>query len=347
MNGVQAASGAAAARVGGLRLNRLQAQGRWDNGNLTLPTLLAQTDDAQLQGSVAFNPGSRSGDARLSLSLPGGTATLAGSFGETRGEGALELQLNDAAKAARWIARWPGMPADLAKATVRGSAALTASWRGGWQNLGRQLQVQAELSVPRLELGAPGAAADEYWTLADGRLALAGSPAALRLNTQAKVAQGERAFEVKTAAQGRAGQRRHLAGPDRNPAGALAIHPSAGTWTLQLGQPLTVDWKDASLTRTLQVSPGELRLTGPMPGEARIEWQSARWSQREGAPARWSTQGRLVGLPLGWAERLAGLGLEGLEITEDVVLGGQWDVASGDTLRARAFAGAHPGRHSG
>ena len=337
LNGVQAASGAATARVGGLRLNRLQAQGRWDNGNLTLPTLLAQTDDAQLQGSVAFNPDSRSGDARLSLSLPGGTATLAGSLGETLGEGALDLQLNDAAKAARWIARWPGMPADLAKATVRGSATLTASWRGGWQNLGRQLQVQAELSVPRLELGAPGAAADEYWTLADGRLALAGSPAALRLNTQAKVAQGERAFEVKTAAQGgRASEDTWQARIETMQVRSQSTH-QPGTWTLQLGQPLTVDWKDASLTRTLQVSPGELRLTGPMPGEARIEWQSARWSQREGTPARWSTQGRLVGLPLGWADRLAGVGLAGVEITEDVVLGGQWDVASGDSLRARAF----------
>ena len=336
LNGVQAASGAAAARVGGLRLNRLQAQGRWDNGHLTLPTLLAQTDDAQLQGSVAFNPDSRSGDARLSLSLPGGTATLAGSFGETRGEGALDLQLNDAAKAASWIARWPGMPGDLAKATVRGSATLTASWRGGWQNLGRQLQVQAELSVPRLELGAPGAAAEEYWTLADGRLALAGSPAALRLNTQAKVAQGDRAFEVKTAAQGgRASEGTWQARIETLQVRSQSTH-QPGAWTVQLGQPLTVDWKDASVTRTLQVSPGELRLTGPMPGEARIEWQSARWSQREGAPARWSTQGRLVGLPLGWAERLAGLGLKGLEITEDVVLGGQWDVASGDTLRARA-----------
>ena len=176
--GVQPLAGTAAAR--GLRLNQLRAQGRWDNGNLTLPTLLAQTDDAQLQGSLGFNTSSRAGDARLSLSLPGGTATLAGSFGETRGDGALALALTDAAKAIRWIARWPGMPADLAKTTVRGSATLAASWRGGWQNLGRQLQVQAELSVPRLELGLPGAEAHAYWTLADGRLALAGSPACRR-----------------------------------------------------------------------------------------------------------------------------------------------------------------------
>jgi translocation and assembly module TamB len=336
LNGVQAASGAAPPRLGGLRLDRLQVQGRWDNGHLTLPTLLVQIDDAQLQGSVAFNPTSHSGDARLRLSLPGGTATLAGSFGETRGDGALALALTDAAQATRWIARWPGMPADLAKITVRGSATLAASWRGGWQDLGRQIQVQAELSVPRLELGAPGADADEYWTLADGRLALAGSPAALRLNTQAKLAQGERTFEVKTAAQGgRASEDTWKAQIETLQVRSQSTH-QPGTWTLQLGQPLTVDLKDAPVTRTLQVTPGELRLTGPMPGEARIEWQSARWSQRDGAPARWSTQGRLHGMPLGWAERLAGLGLKGLEITEDVVLGGQWDVASGDTLRARA-----------
>ena len=207
LDGVQQRAATAAAPARGLRLNRLRAQGRWDGSALTLPSVLAQTDDAQLQGSLAFNTTSRSGDARLSLNLPGGTATLAGSFGETRGDGALALQITDATQAARWIARWPGMPADLAKATVRGSATLKANWRGGWQNLGRQLQVQGELSVPRLELGAPGAAADEYWTLTDGRLELAGSLPALRLNTQAKVGQGERTFEVKTAAQGgRAGE---------------------------------------------------------------------------------------------------------------------------------------------
>ncbi len=333
--GVQPLAGTAAAR--GLRLNQLRAQGRWDNGNLTLPTLLAQTDDAQLQGSLGFNTSSRAGDARLSLSLPGGTATLAGSFGETRGDGALAMALTDAAKAIRWIARWPGMPADLAQTTVRGSATLAASWRGGWQNLGRQLQVQAELSVPRLELGLPGAEAHAYWTLADGRLALAGSPAALRLSTEARLAQGDRTFEVKTAAKGgRSGEDAWQARIETLQVRSPSTQQS-GTWTLQLGQPFTVDWKDASLTRTLQVAAGELRLSGPIPGEARIEWKDARWSRRDGAPARWSTQGRLVGLPLGWADRLAGVGLAGVEITEDVMLGGQWEVTAGDTLRARAF----------
>ena len=333
--GVQAQAGPAAAR--GLRLNQLRAQGRWDGRALTLPSLLAQTDDAQLQGSLGFDTTRRAGEAQLSLNLPGATATLAGSFGETRGEGALAVALTDAAKAKGWVARWPGMPADLAQSTVRGSATLAASWRGGWQDQGRQLQVQADLALPRLELGAPAAPPAELWTLSDARVKLTGSLPALQLSTQARLGQGARVFDFQTAVQGgRAAEDTWKARIETVQVRSASSHQS-GTWTVQLAQPLAVDWAGAPPARKLQVSPGALRLTGPMPGEARIEWQAASWSRRDGAPARWNTQGRLVGLPLGWADRLAGVGLAGVELTEDVVLGGQWDVSAGDTLRARAF----------
>ena len=335
LTGVQAQAGPAVAR--GLRLNLLRAQGRWDGRALALPSLLAQTDDARLQGSLGFDTVGRAGEAQLSLNLPGATATLAGSFGETRGDGALSLALTDAAKAKAWVARWPGMPADLARTTVRGSATLAASWRGGWHDLGRQLQVQAELAVPRLELGAPGAQAAELWTLTDSRITLAGSMPALHLSTQARLGQGGHVFDITSAAQGgRAGVDTWKARIETVQVRSVSTHQS-GTWTVQLAQPLAVDWAGAPPTRKLQVSPGALRLTGPMPGEARIEWQAASWSRRDGTPARWNTQGRLVGLPLAWADRLAGVGLAGVEVTEDVVLGGQWDVSAGDTLRARAF----------
>jgi translocation and assembly module TamB len=335
LTGVQAQAGPAVAR--GLRLNLLRAQGRWDGRALALPSLLAQTDDARLQGSLGFDTVGRAGEARLSLNMPGATATLAGSFGETRGDGALSLALTDAAKAKAWVARWPGMPADLARTTVRGSATLAASWRGGWHDLGRQLQVQAELAVPRLELGAPGAQAAELWTLTDSRITLAGSMPALHLSTQARLGQGGHVFDITSAAQGgRAGVDTWKARIETVQVRSVSTHQS-GTWTVQLAQPLAVDWAGAPPTRKLQVSPGALRLTGPMPGEARIEWQAASWSRRDGTPARWNTQGRLVGLPLAWADRLAGVGLAGVEVTEDVVLGGQWDVSAGDTLRARAF----------
>ncbi len=333
--GMQAQGGPTAAR--GLRLNQLRAQGRWDGRTLALPSLLAQTDDAQIQGSLGFDTTRRAGEAQLSLNLPGATATLAGSFGETRGEGALALALADAAKAKGWVARWPGMPADLAQSTVRGSATLAASWHGGWQDQGRQLQVQADLALPRLELGAPGAPPAEIWTLSDGRVKLTGSLPALQLSTQARLGQGARVFDIRTAVQGgRAAEDAWKARIETVQVRSVSTHQS-GTWTVQLAQPLAVDWAGAPPTRKLQVSPGALRLTGPMPGEARIEWQAASWSRRDGTPARWNTQGRLVGLPLAWADRLAGVGLAGVEVTEDVMLGGQWDVSAGDTLRARAF----------
>ena len=151
-----------------------------------LPALLLQTDDTQLQGSLTFHLERRSGDARLNLSLPGGTVTLAGQISESQGAGALAAQVTDASLAARWLASWPGMPTQWAQGTMRGSAALNATWKGGWKEQGRQLQVQAQLAVPRLDLGAPGAAPTQVWQVSDGQFDLTGTLASLRLNTRGR-----------------------------------------------------------------------------------------------------------------------------------------------------------------
>jgi translocation and assembly module TamB len=318
------------------RLKALRAQGRWEGGTLTLPALLLQTDDTQLQGSLTFHLERRSGDARLNLSLPGGTVTLAGQISESQGAGALAAQVTDASLAARWLASWPGMPTQWAQGTVRGSAALNATWKGGWKEQGRQLQVQAQLAVPRLDLGAPGAAPTQVWQVSDGQFDLTGTLASLRLNTRGRAQAGTRRLELAAAAQ--AG---HLGdGAWRAQVETLQLKAQdslqPGTWTLRLGQRVAVDWKDTPLSRALQVSAGDLRLTGPQPGEARIEWQPASWSRRDAAPAEWRSQGRVQGLPLGWIDRLAGLALSEYDLAEDMVLAGQWDLAVGAAMRLRA-----------
>ena len=229
------------------RLKALRAQGRWEGGTLTLPALLLQTDDTQLQGSLTFHLERRSGDARLNLSLPGGTVTLAGQISESQGAGALAAQVTDASLAARWLASWPGMPTQWAQGTMRGSAALNATWKGGWKEQGRQLQVQAQLAVPRLDLGAPGAAPTQVWQVSDGQFDLTGTLASLRLNTRGRAQAGTRRLELAAAAQAghlgdgawraQAAADGGVGGP--GPAIALALQPAAETG-LRLARTLAV-----------------------------------------------------------------------------------------------------------
>jgi translocation and assembly module TamB len=129
---------------------------------------------------------------------------------------------------------------------------------------------------------------------------------------------------------------------------ALNFSAAEGTqtkpWTLQLQQPLTLDWQHSALIRTLSVAAGSMRLIGPVPGTAQVEWPGAQWSQTVAAglataAPRWKTRGQMQGVPLAWLEllgqtRIANLGLRG-----DLVFGGQWDASmdgSANGLQVRA-----------
>lgn len=325
--------------LAGLRLKTVHAQGVWNAPTLNLSTLAVQTDDAQLQGKLTFDTVSRATAGELALTWPGAKATVAGHLAETRGQGALNLQMTNAALATRWLARLPNAPAVLGQTVLQGSARFSGRWQGGWQQQGQALQVQASVRAPRLALNQAGQPAQQAWQLRDWQAELSGSLRTLTLSSQGQAETGSRHFDLQAKAHGaRMGAGLWQAQLDSAQLTAQdRLKP--GLWTLQLNERVTFNWKQSGGTRTLDSSAGSASLRGPVPGMARLDWQPARWSQQmTGTKARsqWRSQGRLTDLPLAWLDligqtRMANLGLRG-----DLLFGGQWDAASNESLRLRA-----------
>lgn len=325
--------------LAGLRVKTVNAQGLWDAPTLQLSTLAVQTDDARLQGELTFHTASRATAGDLTLTWPGAKATLAGHLADTRGQGEMNLQISNAALASRWLARLPGAPAALGQTSIEGNAEFTGRWQGGWQQQGQTLQVQASVRAPRLDLRQAGQPAQQAWQVRDWQAELSGSLRALSLSTQAQADKGTHRLKLQAKAQGRRmGEGRWQAQFDNAELTAQdSLNP--GLWTLQLSEAVTVNWTQRDTTRTLESSAGAARLSGPVPGVARLNWQGANWSQQmTGASARsqWRSQGRLADLPLAWLDLIGQTQMANLGLRGDLVLGGQWDAASAETLRVRA-----------
>ena len=162
--------------MAGLRLQKLQAKGLWQAPRLALEFLTLQADEARLEGRLNFDTLTQAADARLALTLPGGTALLDGQLSAAQGKGDLSLKVSDASLATRWLARLPGAPAALAT-SLAGAVNVDGHWNGGWQNQGRDLLLQASLRAPRMEL----AGATAVWRLTDLQADLSGALAAMDL----------------------------------------------------------------------------------------------------------------------------------------------------------------------
>jgi translocation and assembly module TamB len=334
----QKKTGASAATnaLAGLRLTQVQAQGVWHAPALTLDTLQIATEDAQLQGQLAFDTVTQATQGKLTLNAPGVQAALAGQLASTRGQGNLRLSVIDAARASRWLQRWPGLAASLGANTLQGGAELTGRWQGGWQQQGQALQVEAQLLVPKLDLRTAEQSAAQTWRLRDWQADLSGSLRAVNLRLSGSAEQATRRFTVQTTAQGGRDRDGHWqARLDSLQLSALdSVRP--GTWLLQVSDPVTLDWQQSVASQQLKVSAGSARLSGPVPGSASVTWQPVRWAQQGKGATDWSTQGRLQNLPLAWLEllgqtRLANLGLRG-----DLVFGGAWEATGGSALKLRA-----------
>jgi translocation and assembly module TamB len=321
----------------GLRLKSVQAQGLWQAPALKLNTLAVQTEDAQLQGRLTLDSTSRATEGDLTLSLPGANAALAGQIASSRGLGKLSLNVTDAALAARWLRRWPGLGTALGDLSPQGAATLTGSWQGGWQHQGQGLALQATLRAPRLDLRTSDQPADTPWRLRDGQAELSGTLRALKLSVQGQAENATRRFALQAQAQGgRLSDGVWQATVDTAQLSAQdSLRP--GLWTLQLGAPLALDWKQGANAYTLNASAGAAHLRGPVPGTASVNWQAANWSrQMTGQRSQWQTQGQLQGVPLAWLELLGQTQIANLGLRGDLLFGGQWDATSSDTLRLRA-----------
>jgi translocation and assembly module TamB len=332
---------AATATAGGkgVRLQRVAAQGVWKAPLLQLDRLSVETDDAKLDGQLRLQTADMDTRGELNLRLPGASAAAKGQLSSSQGEGTLQLQVADAALLNRWLARWPGAPASLAAQQIKGAATLDGRWQGGWHDQGQALEIRATGRAPLVEWSAGSATTTPPWRLRDGQIDLAGTLAALTLSAQGQMERDTQRLNLQTSAV--LGQINdstwraqletlQLTAQDR-------LRP--GVWALGLAQRVTWLYQRTATSTSLESSPGTLRLTGPNPGTALLNWQSARWVRTGTADqshTQWGTQGQLSDLPLGWLEAFSPTPLADLGLRGNVILGGQWDAQSNGNLQVRA-----------
>ena len=309
-----------------------QAKGRWLDHVLQLEQLHVQGPQAQLDGQLRVDMQNLAASGQIKATLPGAQWQLSGDAAPATGAGQLQAQVSDAGAVLRWLRQWPWLAPQLPTGPAQGSASLAAHWSGGWRDQGSGLQMQLSLKAQQLALdGAP--------LLDDTQLELSGSPRALRLQWQG------RGQAAGVPLQGQAGAQLGWQGPGQWHATLEQLTLNSGeakaAWTVQLQAPVLLDWQQAGARQSLALGAGALRMTGPVPGTARLQWQAGQWSQsaKPGAPveSRWSSRGQLDGLPLVWLEwlgqtRLANLGLRG-----DLLFAGQWEASrAADGLHLRA-----------
>jgi translocation and assembly module TamB len=305
---------------------RLEAKGNWNAPVLQLDSLLLQTPGAQISGPVQIDTRTYASSGHLRAVLPGAEGTVEGSLAVAAGQGSSIWQVSDVQALSHWLQSLPVVGASLPPLDAQGAVEVFAHWSGGWQNLGSELKLEASAKAKRLDL------ADSY-QLRDLTLEVAGTLRALAVQFSGKAQSGTQ--QLALAARSQISQR--SAGQWQARLDALDFSAADGQqakpWTLQLQQPVLLDWQQGALNRSLSLATGSMRLSGPAPGTAQVQWQGAQWSQMMAnglatAPPRWNSRGQLQGVPLAWLELLGRSGISNLGLRGDLVFGGQWDASA-------------------
>ncbi|GBU14671.1 hypothetical protein AwPolaro_00490 [Polaromonas sp.] len=121
----------------------------------------------------------------------------------------------------------------------------------------------------------------------------------------------------------------------------------AGAWQIATHAPVSFKWTANATGGAFESGAGELLLTAPArqipaapppssttaaaPSQATLSWQPVRWR-----PGNLLSAGTIRGLPLAWAELLAGPQLAGTGLGGSLVFDGQWDAAIGSNLKLNA-----------
>ncbi|MDD5029721.1 MAG: translocation/assembly module TamB domain-containing protein [Rhodoferax sp.] len=328
-------------------LQGIQASGVWAAPLLTLSTLRIDAPPAQLQGKLGYHTSTRAVQGQLTLALPGATATLDGHLARADGRGSLSVQLNDAAKASAWLRQ--SVP-QLSALRLDGNAEFSASWRGGWQQQGRDLTLDAQLTAAQLgwmQTSAAPARPATRWQLHDLQTKLAGTLAAWQWDTQGAVQIDARDLDWQAHGSGARLSADHWQGrlDQLGLRGRDGVHP--GHWAFKAdtsadpndNAPLRLDWINSAQRQTLSVSAGSAQINAPLPGSARIQWQAAQWSRPppvaatgRAPAATWHSQGQVQGLPLAWLEVISGKPLADLGLRSDLLMDGSWDAQRSDIL---------------
>lgn len=334
----KAQAGELAATVRALELRSAQARGRWNDGQLSLPTLQVRTADASLQGSLELRPASLTGSGRATLDAPGLQVQAQGNLAEASGGGTLRASSGSVAPALAWLRRLPAVPAAVRDFSAAGRGELEVAWQGGW----RDPAVQATMALPLLEIGAGGGQRDGAavgWTVRDAAASVRGRLSDAQMVARGRAERGERRVGLELAATG--GRRAQAPSVWQGQVGTLNVSASdpavgTGTWTLRMQKPVDVRWAGGSF----ESGAGDAVLTAPARPSDRtraalsptiLAWEPVRWRAGE-----LHTAGRLTGLPMAWIELVGGPQLAGAALSGDMVFDGQWDASLGGVPRLQA-----------
>ena len=352
-----------AGRPDALRINTFSTQGRWQaadkpdetgkpdasGGTVLLERLLLDAQQARLEATqLRVDLGAQSAQGQLALTLPGATARAKGQIAARTGAGELQVQWSDIDRTQRWLNTLPLVGAQVQRAlkgaAAKGSAQVTAQWKGGWQTAMEQLQaalsakplpagatpfaLQATLDTPQLDLTLPpavgsgggsgtgatsSAMALQTLQLRGVKAELAGSLAqatlALRGEGRTGPPVGNAPYTLRADLQTRLSGGLTAAGQWQAQISELRLQAQdtrrPGPWSLQLAEPLTLKARAPGPGAVaVDASAGQAKLTGPQPGTVNLRWQPVRVTTGAGTPLALQTQGTLQGLPMAWLDAL-------------------------------------------
>jgi translocation and assembly module TamB len=310
-----------------LRLRDASAQGEWAAGVLTLKQLHVRTDDAELAGTARVRPSTGGGQVDVKLTAPGTALALKGELQARSGGGVWQARLTDVASALKWAQSLPMVGQAVQRARASGSATFSGQWRGGWEDP----TVQAQVKVPTLQwqsdAQAPATGVQNLNLTASGQLSQA------QLSLQGNVRQGERQMNVQLALNGGRTSSTSTALSQASWRANLTqlradVHdPALGTgiWRAAMRNAVPVTYQPTQ-NGLIEVGAGELTLDSPAPtSQAQLIWGPQRWQN-----GHLSSQGRLTGLPLEWAERLSGRRLSQAGLVGNLTFQGQWQAELGN-----------------
>ena len=315
-----------------LRFDAITLQGRWHEQVAQLSTILVRSRGGTLQGQARYEVTEQSAQADLKLQLPGGNGLLKGQLASDSGLGQLQLDLRNLRQAGQWLRQWPGMQFLRARA-LEGSARLQAGWRGGWQDNGRDMRIDASMNVPSATVRQAADAAPIV--LRDVGLMLQGRLADARVEAKGRMQQGSRTLHLEMRGSG--GKR--AKGWQANLQTLQAqVHDTLQKrqWQAVLSAPVPVEVEQANDRLRLQTGAFEIALRGDAAAKtASIRGEPLQWL-RQGNGYTVSSQGRIHSLPLIWLQALSGADARDQSISGDMVLDGDWDVELGQRLRVQA-----------
>ena len=318
----------------GLALDVVDITGQWQNHTVTLPNVLVRARDAVLQGSASYATRSQAATADLGLTLPGGNAKLQGHISETDGQGQLQVNASNLAHTMQWLQQWPGLR-DVNRSQFSGNGHLQAQWRGGWQQQGQKLTLNASLNAPQLGMQQ----GKSTTVLRNTQFSVNGTLAQAQVQAQTALQQDQRHLEL--ALNGNAGMRSQnnvTSWFAKLQATQLQAREQlkGQSWQAKLAQAVPIDIAHDAQGLQLQTGAIHIQLTGnQVPGTAALVADPIRFIQTDKSYTL-TTKGRIDAIPLAWVDALVSNG-EKHGLAGDLLLRGQWDVELGSTMRVHAL----------